>query len=251
MLKRIDVLANLRSFAYGLLLGFAIFLATVVGFHLQSLLFESKVKSVLRRLQTIQLNRTTKEEALAVLPELKPGILWNFEVEGRPDDRCPGDACYVFRRRNWPDGLLAKLRQRLNYKQNWIFTSAYGFGHRFSGFGAYVEIRGGLVSRYEYSVFVEDVKYPAVEDVSLDVLGADRASFPLGYATVTDYDKIRGLKLEAPNNKPQTILYVAFTPEAPPQIIKAAFDLRLNCMWNLEGCSTTKQLLPNIWQELE
>lgn len=251
MLKRIDVLTNLRCVAYGILLGFAILLATVAGFHLQSLLFESKVKSVLLRLQIIQLNKTTKEEALELLPELKPGILWSFAIDGQLNDRCPGDACYVFRRQNWPNGLLAKLRQKLNYKQDWIFTSAYGFGHRFSGFGAYVEIRGGLVSRYEYSVFVEDVEYPAAEEISLDVLGADRASFPLGYATVTDYDQIRGLKLEVPNNKPQTTLYVAFTPEATPQRVKAAFDLRLNCVWNLEGCSTTKQLLPNIWQSSE
>jgi len=240
-----------RLVKVALLVAVSIVAATMIGFRVQSLLFERKVHSVLWRLGQFYLDNTSEEEVLRSLPELKPGILWSFTVDGRSDDRCPGDACYVLRVGNLPDGMVFRFRRKLEYRQDWIFKTAYLLGHRYRTFASYVEIRGKKVSRYEYSLAVTDQEYPLGELVGVQVLGADRASFPRGYAAIEDYDEIRGIKGRVPGNKPTTMLWVAFTPEAQREDVRSAFDVHLACAWNCEGCSATKQILPGLWKREE
>jgi hypothetical protein len=47
-----------------------------------------------------------------------------------------------------------------------------------------------------------------------------------------------------------TDLRVAFTPEAQAEDVRKAFDVHLECVWNLEGCSATSQTLPAVWEQL-
>jgi hypothetical protein len=64
-----------------------------------------------------------------------------------------------------------------------------------------------------------------------------------------DYDEIGGFRIKVPSNMPTKILYVAFTPDAQPQAVRNAFDVRLDCIWNVTGCLTTRQVLPALWNE--
>ena len=169
-----------RLVRIALLAPFLLLIGTMIGLRVQSMLFESKVHSVLSRLEQFQLEKTPEEAVLRSLPELKSGILWSFMVNGRSDDRCPGDACYVLRVQNVPNGILFRLREKLSYQHDWIFKAAYLVGHRFWTFDAYVEIREKKVSRYEYALSVEDAESPANGLVGVQVLGANRASFPAG-----------------------------------------------------------------------
>ena len=196
----------------------------------------------------IQLNTTNEQEVLALLPELKPGILWNFAVNGHTDERCPGDACYVLHLKNWPDELLARLREKFEYRHVWIFEAVYWLGHRYLSLGAYVEIRKGVVSRYEYALAVDDAEYPANEIVGVHVLGANRAGFPDHFGFIDDYDRIGGFRIRVPDNKSKRIMYVAFTPDAKSQDLKNAFEVHLECAWNIQGCSETSQILPLLWK---
>ena len=223
-------------------------MGTMIGLRVQSLLFERKVYSVLSRLGQLQLDKTPEEAVLRSMPELKSGILWSFLVNGQRDDRCPGDACYVLRVQNVPNGMLSRLREKLGYQHDWIFKAAYLVGHRFWTFDAYVEIREKKVSRYEYALSVEDAESPANGLVGVQVLGADRASFPAGYGFIEGYDKITGFKITRPSNRQTTVMRVAFTPEAEPEDVRNAFDVHLDCVWNFEGCSATSQLLPAVWE---
>jgi hypothetical protein len=237
-----------RAFRITLLLLGSVFLVTIAIFHLQSHVFAHDVHSLLARMEKIRLEETRNDEVLVLLPELKPGIFWSFTFNGKSDDSCHGDACYVFRVQNWPDEMFYKLREELNYRHDWILKTAYFLGHRFRSFGGYVEIRAGRVSRYEYALSVDDAERPSDGVVGVHVLGASRASFPVGFGFTTSYDEIHGFMMRAPSNMDSKILYIAFTPNAPPERVKNAFLVRLDCLWGA-GCTSTKELMPALWEQ--
>jgi hypothetical protein len=238
-----------RRFLFVLLLLASIILITAASFRLQSYFFALKVQSVLSRMGQIKLDRTSQAEVLALMPELRPDTQPSFIGSGQPDIGCPGDACFALHTQNWPEGILAKLQVKLDYRSNWLFKAVYWLGHRFLLFAAYVEIRGGTVSRYEYSLGVENRDFPASEIVEVEVLGADREGFPGYFGFMRDYDEIGGFRIRVPSNRPTTSMCVGFTPDAKPEDVRNAFDVHLNCVWNAQGCSATKQLLPLLWEQ--
>jgi hypothetical protein len=236
-----------RRILFVLLLVASIILITAATFRLQSYFFARKVQSVLSRMEQIQLDKTKQAEVLALIPELEPGS--RYVISDQSGSRCPGDACYVLRIQNWPGGIVARLQARLSYRFQWLFEAIYWLGHRYLLFAANVEIRAGRVSRYEYSLGVECVKYPASDAVEVEVLGADRASFPGYFGFMRDYDEIGDFRIRVPSNKPTTMLFVAFTPDAKAEDVRSTFAVHLECIWNAQGCSATKQLLPLLWEQ--
>lgn len=237
-----------RRIRFVLLLLSSFLFTAAVSFRLQSYFFARRVHAILNQMEKIQLDKTNEQEVHSLLPELKPGIPWSFRHSGQTDENCPGDACYVLRLKNWPDEQLAKLREKLEYRDVWIFKAVYWLGHRYLSFAAYVEIRKGVVSRCEYALSVEDSEYPANEIVGVEVLGANRAGFPGYFGFMRDYDEIGGFRIRVPSNKNTTIMYVAFTPDARSQDVESAFDVHLECAWNINGCSATSQILPSLWK---
>jgi hypothetical protein len=145
--------------------------------------------------------------------------------------------------------MLFKLRGKLNYRQHWLFKIVYWLGYRNWGFSAYFEIRSHRVSRYEYALGVDDAEYPTNDLVGVDVLGTDRASFPGDFAATSNYEEIEGFRVREPNNRYRKTAHIIFTPDAKPTDVKKVFDVRLDCLWNAQGCSTTRQLLPKLWKK--
>ena len=88
----------LRRILYLVFLFAATFLVTEASFRLQSYFFARKVQSLLSRMETLQLDKTTQAELVTLIPELKPGsrYLWSNES----DARCPCDACYALHIQN-------------------------------------------------------------------------------------------------------------------------------------------------------
>jgi len=221
---------------------------TMASFRLQSYFFARRVQSVLTQMKKIHVDKTTEEEVYALLPELKPGMSWGLAKDQSPDEKCPGDACYVLNQRNWPNGILARLRGTLDNRYDWLFKTMFWLGHRFLGFRANVEIRGGRVSRYGYFLMVEDGEFPGNDAVIVQVQGFNRKGFPGYFGFMVDYDKIGTLQIKVPSNRPTAVMYVAFTSDAQPEDQRNAFDTHLECVWNLRACSATRQLLPILWE---
>jgi hypothetical protein len=48
-----------------------------------------------------------------------------------------------------------------------------------------------------------------------------------------------------------SILSISITPSAPATLSRHAFEPRLNCLWTLRGCRTTREILPTAWQAQE
>jgi hypothetical protein len=89
---------------------------------------------------------------------------------------------------------------------------------------AVVDIRGGRVSRYGYSLMVEDGEFPGNEAVVVQVQGANRAGFP-GVFGFMRYDEIGISPVRVPSNKQTTVTYAAFTLNAQPEDINSGFDI--------------------------
>ena len=238
-----------RRIRFVFLLAASILFITAASFRLQSYFFARKVQFVLTQMKRIQLDKTTEEEVHALLPELKPGMSWSIAADPSPDEKCPGDACYMLDYRNWPSGILAKWRGKLDNRYDWLFKTVFWLGHRFWGFRANVEIRGDRVSRYGYFLIVEDGKFPGNEAVIVHVQGFNRKGFPGYFGFMRDYDEVGALRIKVPSNRQTTAIYVAFTPDPKPEDPRSAFDIHLECLWNLRACSATKQLLPTLWEQ--
>jgi len=236
-----------RRILFVLLLVASIILITAATFRLQSYLFARKVQSVLSRMGQIRLDKTSHAEILVLIPELKPGS--RYLPSNQPDAGCLAEACYAIHIQNWPGGMIARMQAKLSYRFQWLFEAIYWLGHRYLLFTAYVEVRAGRVSRYEYSLGVECVNQPASDAVEVKVLGADRAGFPGYFGFMRDYDEIGDFGIRVPSNRPATSRYVAFTPDAQPEYARNAFDVHLDCLWNAQGCSATRQLLPLLWEQ--
>ena len=237
-----------RRTLFVLVLVASFILITAATFRLQSYLFARKVHSVLNRMETIELDKTSQAEVVALLPEFKPGTQSDFLINAEPNARCPGEACYALHIENWTRGIIAWLQSKIGYRYHWLHEAVYWVGHRFLLFAAYVEIRGGRVSRYEYTLWVENQEFPASDIVVVHALGTDRASFPGYFGFMSDYDEIGDFRIRVARNKPTTSMYIAFTPGAKPEDVRNTYDVHLNCVWNAQGCSATKQLLALLWE---
>ena len=138
--------AVLRIAKYSVLVVASILLLTMALWRIQSYFFARRVQSVLAQMAKLKVQKTSNKEILTLLPELRPGTLTSLVINDDTEVKCPGDACYRFLIRNWPNGLLAKFQQKMGYKYDWLFHGAYLLGYRFCGFEAYVETRGGRLA---------------------------------------------------------------------------------------------------------
>lgn len=197
----------------------------------------------------IRLDQTSQAEVLALLPEFKPGTESNSFICREPDIRCHGSSGYGLRMQNWPGGIIASLQEKLDYRFPWLFEAIYLLGHRYLGFVAFVEIRGGTVSRCEYALEVQNGEFPANEFVIVEVFGGDFADFLSHFGSARGDEETSGFRGRVPSNKPTTVLSLAYTAHAKAEDVRNAFDVHLDCLWNTRGCSTTKQLLPALWKQ--
>lgn len=232
-----------------LLLFASITLVTAAAFRLQSYFFAQKVRSVLSRMGQIQLDKTSQTEVVALLPEFKPGTPSDFLIYGVPHIQCSANACYGMQVRNWPGGMIARLQEKLNYRFPRLFEAIYKLGHRYLAFAAFVEIRGGTVSRCLYVLGVQNGEFPANDVVSVAVFGGDRADFLSDFGSARGDEVTRGFRGRVPGNKPTTDISLVFTPDANVEDVRNAFDIHVECVWNTQGCWSIKQLLPLLWKQ--
>jgi hypothetical protein len=48
---------------------------------------------------------------------------------------------------------------------------------------------------------------------------------------------------------PDTAIGVAYTFDAPPDLISHAFQVDLQCFWGLRGCDSVRQVVPLLWND--
>jgi hypothetical protein len=235
-----------RATSFFLLTLLLLCIGPLIAFHSQAFFFDREVRSVLARLEQFQLEKTSEDTVLKALPQLEPDAPFALYAPKPAQYKCPADACYMLHLGNVPNGGLVKLKYRLGPRFDWIFRLIYRLGHRFLAFDSWVQIRGGTIANFGYSILVESANRPGDELVSIAVSGTNRASFSRGSGFNLTYDEINRFRVRVASNAPTTSLFVAFTPEARAEDIRKAFAANLKCAWNFDGCSAASQILPEI-----
>ena len=136
----------------------------------------------------------------------------------------------------------------------WI---AYVLGWRHIAFEANVTVLNGVVSGVRYEIEPDVVTgWPSQYMVVVrSVHGLGHTPWPPPIGDIDD---------EAPDYRfGQAVgdltsllgagrsLGLAYTPDAPPDVVLHAYQVNLNCFWALRGCGSARQLLPRLWEDRE
>jgi hypothetical protein len=206
-----------------------------IGLRVNSAIFVHRVHRILGGMEQLRPDQSSKAEMLTMVPALRPELL---EYE-----HCGGDECYSMYVDNWRDSKVARLLFKV--ANPFVLRALRRLGLRFWTFGAKVDLRGDRIHNLCYFLMVDDGtgEYPGWIDVEVGSLrGSNHMVRNLIRDESPDYQISSYFKW------PDLDLRVIFAPTASPELVHHAFDLRLDCMWQL-GCRTARQLLPLVWDD--
>jgi hypothetical protein len=127
------------------------------------------------------------------------------------------------------------------------------WGFRAESLGIYVNFTSGKVSYFSYHLMVSAPGVPPPlpppppdGKLGLVVIGLS------SQRVINVRDPNSTAKLHPPYylSSSQAVssqsIGIGLTPDAPEEIVRGAFDLRLNCLWSFAGCRRWSELLPSI-----
>jgi hypothetical protein len=191
-------------------------------------------------LSTLRVGETSRAETLRGIPTLRPS---NMGPYGAPN--CNADECFS-------SGVESGFPGRLLWGTgNAVFSDLLRWwGFRAETLDVYVNFAAGKVSYLSYHLMVSAPGIPASmppppPDGKLGVVVIGLSS----EKTIT----VRHSNSMADTHPSYRItpsssqsIGIALTRDAPDEIVRAGFDLRLHCMWSFGGCRRWNQLLPSV-----
>jgi hypothetical protein len=227
-----------RTTAY-LVLSFLVLL--LIAFRLDDLLFEYRVQKAIRKIQLVRVNQTSVSELLRVVPDLMLHTGANTECGRQP--------CYSLVISSWAERVVyipLVLHFPNLFDALHVVRITHVLGARiYANFYATFFERSNRVSYVAYGLDVSDgSEYPGL--VRVEVNSAE--DFP-SQGLYPDADESPNFRIRNSFKWPDKSLRVAFVPYADPVLIASAFDLHLNCLWQLNGCQNVRQILPKVMQE--
>ena len=213
------------------LCGLAIVLIPAISLRIEAVLFARRASSVVFALLHLRVGTSSRNEALSRIPTLKPDGTGSGSA---PD--CEADECLF----TWiPNSGLSNtiLFAVARTRNQTLYSVLNWWGLRFWNFHASVNLNSGRVSYLSYHLTVGAPRLPDAVDV--EVLSKQDITIkdPLG-AKPSVYRQNTFARW------PHQTVRIAFTPEAPNELVRHAFDLRLSCLWSFAGCRTWEQVLP-------
>ncbi len=230
--------------AKGIYLGcFAVVFVAAIALRLEAAIDASRIVSVVTALSTLRLGETSKAETLRRMPALQPS---GTGPHGTP--RCDADECFAgFLGIGLPGRLLWRTgNAALSDVLRWL-------GFRAEGLSVYINFTSGKVSYFSYHLMVSAPGVPASvppppQDGELGAVVIGLSSQRM--ITVRDRNSTvethPSYRITPARAGPSQSIGIALTPDAPREIVRAGFDLRLRCVWSLGGCRQWNQLLPSI-----
>jgi hypothetical protein len=238
-------------------------IAFSTGIRIRSYLLTRKIYAVLSGLEQVHVDTTTEKQLLRIVPYLTPdsqerrtelGLQRDYLVKISNDED--------LRWMRWLPAFVFSLwpgRMDIPVRNKWEFMSlplktAYLLGSRNVSFSASVIVLDGTVSSTRY-------------DIEPDV----RFALPLGYLVVAR--SVHGLfaRRSVPvhstdDERPEfrfgqtagefswqegtdNAIAVAYTPDAPRDLVSHVFQVDLRCFWGIRGCDYVRQVTPLLWKD--
>lgn len=224
----------------------SVLLLTMIAFRIDSLLFQRRVNSLLSRMARVRLDNPSEEQLLSLLPELHP-----FRPASAKQPIRQGDPeQYAFIDTNVNHGLLVMTLWKLHMESDATFRWLFLLGHRLHRFDASAYLRDGRVVRISYDLWMENGESHSLYDgVGVHFRMLSRSGWILGEdrAVAPTYNDVSPYAESVASNAPENVVDLALTSDAPPDLVRAALEPQISCLWKLGICQNTKQILPGIW----
>jgi hypothetical protein len=222
---------------------FAVVFTAAIALRVEAAIFASRIVSMVTALSTLRLGQTSKAETLRRIPSLQSS---NAGPYGAP--LCNADECFGGGIGN---GLPGRLLWRTG---NAVLSDVLRWwGFRAEGLDLYVNFTSGKVSYFGYHLMVSAPGVPASMpppppdgELGAVVIGLSSQRMINVRNPSSTADPHPPYLFTSARGGPSQSIGIALTPDTPEEIVRAAFDLRLRCVWSFGGCRRWNQLLPSV-----
>ena len=239
------------------------FLTTSAAARIYTFVLTRRMEAVVAGLSKLQIDKSTVEDVKRTVPYLVRSQ-WDSQLKRTPEtgDIDIGiDQGYFVEISNEPGwmklaGLISPfVRCCVNttytkdgYEHNWVLTLTNLLGYRYVYFGASVVPLNGKVSSISYGV-QDRLGFPRQVGTILAVKSVHSfwASYQRGFEVSSTDDESPQFRLGNGTSN----LSVAYTFDAPPDLVAHAFKVDLSCFWSIRRCLTPANIAPALAQDAE
>ncbi len=222
---------------------FAVVFTAAIALRVEAAIHARGIVSVVTALSTLWLGETSKAETLRRISALHPSKTGPY---GAP--HCDADECFSGLIGNGLPGRVVWMAKSevLSDVLRWL-------GFRAEGLSIYVNFTSGKVSYFSYHLLVSAPGVsasipPPPPDGKLGAVVIELQTQKM--ITIRDHKSIvethPSYQIGPSRAAPSQSIGISLTPDAPEQIMRAGFNLRLHCMWSFGGCRRWNQLLPSL-----
>jgi hypothetical protein len=232
--------------------------------RVRSFLLTRKIQAVVSGLQQLRVDVSKDAEIQSVIPSMvavnqapteEEGMWRSYGLKLSNDDDWYRIASFEI---YWPIDPHSREPRTSKWQSLslplWV---AYVLGWRHISFEANVTVVNGVVSGVQYDIDPDVlVGFPSVYMVvvrSAHGLWFSRVPAPVGDVDdeAPDYRFGRGTGPLTSQLGPGGSIGLAYTADAPTDLVSHAYDLSLSCFWSLFGCRSARQVLPRLWEDRE
>lgn len=222
---------------------FAALLVSGLALRIEAAIYATRITSAVSALSTLRVGETSKAETLSRLPMLRISATGPYR-----DAPCDADECFFMLVGNGLPG-----RVLWGTRNSTLASLLRWWGFRFEDFNLRVTFTSGRVSDFSYRLMVSAPG--VIQGVPPPPRDGEGGAVVIGLSSLRIIDKGDPNSMEErpllyrvlpARSEPSQGVSIALTPEAPEEIIRNAFDLRLDCLWSLGGCRKWSELLPGI-----
>jgi hypothetical protein len=222
---------------------FAVVFTSAIALRVEAAIYARRIVSVLTALSTLRLGETSKAETLQRIPALQPS-----QTRGYGAPHCDADECLSgFVANGLPGRLLSSTRS------DFLSDVLRWWGFRSEFLDVNVKFKSEKFSGFDYSLWVsapgvlKSVPPPPKDgEMGMVVIGVSSQMAITGGETKGTVETRPPYRIIPARSAPSQSISIFLTPDAPDEIQRGTFDLRLTCIWNFGGCRRWSELVPSI-----
>jgi hypothetical protein len=224
----------------------AVVLTAAIALRVEAAIYARRIASVVTALSTLRLGETSKADTLRRIPAVHPS---NSGPYGVPI--CDADECFSgFIANGVPARMLLRIwrsgSDSLSPVLRW-------WGFRFESLDVYVNFKSGKVSGFSYLLWVsapgipKGVPPPPQDgEAGIVTIGVSSQRAITGGETKGMVETRPPYRIIPARAAPSQSIGIVVTPDTPDEIMRRAFDFRLNCIWSFGGCRRWDEILPSV-----
>jgi hypothetical protein len=222
-----------RTITAVVILAILAFIACSVALHYWAARFDREATAVIQELSKLRVGGTTKHDAMTRISGLKR----------TPRSEADGREVYelTIQSPRWVGNLLHEISSK---SSGVGYGFAYFYGVRTWSMAARVDFTSGSVSDVAYAIRLSssDPTEPGSVNINVGSLQSFE-EVPVTSESVASPE----YRVTNFSQWPEKDATVAFTPGAPHEVLRHAFNINLSCISELRGCSKAEQVLPDAF----